>query len=307
MDLFKCMEAFVLCVNTGSFIEASRSLQTSSQMVTKYISFLEQQLGVKLLHRTTRSQRLTEFGQQYYQRCLAILHDVKATKMLAQQFKDAPYGLLRISAPLSFGQFSLMPFISHFMKHHPHIEIELKLSDRYIDLIKEEFDVAFRMGNLTDSGLIARKLKSSQLIFAASPDYLAQNGVPSIPAELKNHHCLIYQYKNGTQKDNIWSFTIDGKLTPIAISGKFKSNEPFALAQAAVSGLGITMLPEMMLKDFIEQKKLIPILQSFLVPAKDLHIIYTQDLLRLPKLNVFIAAAVDYFSPFSAGIKNKIS
>lgn len=295
MDTLKSMEAFVLTVNVGSFAAASISLNTSPQMVAKYISFLEHQLGIKLLNRTTRSQSLTEFGKLYYERCLIILSEVKATKNLAQQFHEEPCGLLKISAPMSFGNFSLVPFISHFMKQYPRIEIELNLTDRYINLAKESFDVAFRLGSLPDSDLRSRRIKPYQLMFAASPTYLAEKGIPSTPNDLKNHNCLIYQYLNGTQKDHEWPFSINGTLTYFTVSGVFKSNETFALIQAAIEGLGITILPDIMLNEFIKQKKLLPILQPFLPPVKEMNIVYLSDSLRLPKLKVFIESAVDYF------------
>lgn len=272
-------------------------------MVAKYISFLEYELGIKLLNRTTRSQSLTDFGKQYYERCLTILSEVKATNNLAQQFSEEPYGLLKISAPMSFGNISLMPFISRFMKQYPHIRIELNLTDRYVDLVKEAFDITFRIGNLPNSGLIARRIRPHQLTFAASPSYLAEKGIPSIPDDLKNHCCLIYQYLNGTQKDYVWPFTVDGKLVYFTVSGSFKSNETFALIQAAIEGLGITMLPDFMLKEAITHKKLLPILHSFLPPAKEMNITYTADSLRLPKLKALIDAAVDYFSPYSPNLK----
>ncbi|WP_294965238.1 LysR family transcriptional regulator [uncultured Gilliamella sp.] len=293
MDLFRCMEAFVLTVKTGSFATSSISLNTSPQMVAKYIAFLESYLGLKLLNRTTRSQMLTEFGKQYYDRCLVILGEVKKTKTLAQQFSEEPKGRIRISAPLSFGRFTLIPLISQFMKCYPKINVDVQLSDRYVDLVKEEFDIAFRVGELNDSGLIARKLSPYQPIFAASPSYITEYGIPATPYELKDHQCLIYQYVNRNGNDNIWPFTINGKLVQIPISGAFKSNDTSVLASAAVEGVGITMLSEFMLGDLIKQKKLLPILQGYLPPAKKMHLIYTADAQRLPKLKLFIEFVLD--------------
>ncbi|MWP60792.1 LysR family transcriptional regulator [Gilliamella sp. Pas-s25] len=296
MDLFRSMKAFVLTVKTGSFASASISLNTSPQMVAKYILFLETQLGLKLLNRTTRSQNLTEFGKQYYERCVSILGEVKATSMLAQQFLDKPSGVLRISAPFTFGNFTLVPLISSFMKCYPQISVDIQLSDRYVDLVKDGFDIAFRIGDLSDSGLIARKLNPHQLIFAASPDYLAQYGVPLIPDDLKKHQCLIYQYVNQNKKDHVWPFMINGEIVNIPISGTFQSNQTSALAIAAIEGLGITMLPESMLQEPIKQKKLFPILQKFLPPAKPLNMLYTADRQQPPKLKVFIEFVLNAIS-----------
>lgn len=290
------MEAFVLAVKTGSFVATSVSLNTSPQMVSKYIAFLEKHLGLKLLNRTTRSQHLTEFGKQYYQRCLLILSEINETKILAQQFIDEPNGRLRISAPVSFGHYNLIPVISRFMKRYPKINIDLQLNDRYVDMVKEDFDMVFRIGQLNDSGLIGRKLNDYQLIFAASPAYLAQNGIPAVPEDIKHHQCLIYQYVNRSKNDYVWPFTVNGKVINISISGSLQTNDTAALAVAAVEGVGITMLPQSMLAESIKQNKLLPILQNFLPPARPVHMLYTADRQRLPKMKMFIEFVVNAMS-----------
>ena len=282
MNLFRCMQAFILTVKTGSFAAASVSLNTSPQMIAKYIAFLENYLGLKLLNRTTRSQNLTEFGKQYYPKCLSILAEIQATKVLAQQFSEEPKGNLRISAPVSYGYYNLIPVISDFMKRYPKVEVDIQLSDRY--------------GQLADSGLIARKLKPYQLTFAASPSYLAQHGVPSVPKDLEKHNCLIYQYMNPNKNDYLWPFMINGKKVNVSISGSLQSNETLVLAKAAIEGLGITMLPESMLSDAIRQNKLLPILQDFLPPAKEVHLLYTADRQRPSKHNIFIEFVVNAMS-----------
>lgn len=296
MDLLKCMEAFVLTVKTGSFVSTSVSLNTSPQMVTKYIAFLEKHLGLKLLNRTTRSQHLTVFGKQYYQRCLLILAEIKETKILAQQFIEEPKGRLRISAPVSYGHYNLIPVIGRFMKRYPKLNIDIQLSDRYVDIVKEDYDIVFRIGQLNDSGLIGRKLKPFQLIFAASPSYLMQNGVPAVPDDLKNHQCLIYQYVNRNKNDYVWPFTMNGKAVNLSISGSLQSNDTSALAIAAIEGLGITMLPEPMLNEAIKQDKLLPILQNYLPPAREVHMLYTADRQPLAIMKMFIEFVVDTMS-----------
>ncbi|MFQ1019006.1 LysR substrate-binding domain-containing protein [Gilliamella sp. CG13] len=290
------MEAFVLTVKTGSFVSTSVSLNTSPQMVTKYIAFLEKHLGLKLLNRTTRSQHLTVFGKQYYQRCLLILAEIKETKILAQQFIEEPKGRLRISAPVSYGHYNLIPVIGRFMKRYPKLNIDIQLSDRYVDIVKEDYDIVFRIGQLNDSGLIGRKLKPFQLIFAASPSYLMQNGVPAVPDDLKNHQCLIYQYVNRNKNDYVWPFTVNGKAVNLSISGSLQSNDTSALAIAAIEGLGITMLPEPMLNEAIKQDKLLPILQNYLPPAREVHMLYTADRQPLAIMKMFIEFVVDTMS-----------
>ena len=288
MDLLRSMEAFVLTVKTGSFAASAISLNTSPQMIAKYVVFLEDYLGLKLLNRTTRSQKLTEFGKQYYEKCLFILDEVKSSKTLAQQFIEEPKGRLRISAPVSYGHFNLISVLSRFMRCYPKVNVDLQLSDRYVDLVKDDFDIVFRIGELSNSSYIARKLNSYKLIFAASPTYLAKNGIPATPNDIKKHQCLIYQYVNPTKKDYLWPFSINGKVINIPISGTLKSNDTLALANAAVEGLGITMLPQSMLSELIRQNKLFPILQDFLPPAREVHLLYKSDKQQLPKLKMFI-------------------
>ena len=288
MDLLRSMEAFVLTVKTGSFAASAISLNTSPQMIAKYVVFLEDYLGLKLLNRTTRSQKLTEFGKQYYEKCLFILDEVKSSKTLAQQFIEEPKGRLRISAPVSYGHFNLISVLSRFMRCYPKVNVDLQLSDRYVDLVKDDFDIVFRIGELSNSSYIARKLNSYKLIFAASPTYLAKNGIPVTPNDIKKHQCLIYQYVNATKKDYLWPFSINGKVINIPISGTLKSNDTLALANAAVEGLGITMLPQSMLSELIHQNKLFPILQDFLPPAREVHLLYKSDKQQLPKLKMFI-------------------
>lgn len=288
MDLFRSMEAFVLTVKTGSFAASAISLNTSPQMIAKYVVFLEDYLGLKLLNRTTRSQKLTEFGKQYYEKCLFILDEVKSSKTLAQQFIEEPKGRLRISAPVSYGHFNLISVLSRFMRCYPKVNVDLQLSDRYVDLVEDDFDIVFRIGELSNSSYIARKLNSYKLIFAASPTYLAKNGIPVTPNDIKKHQCLIYQYVNPTKKDYLWPFSINGKVINIPISGTLKSNDTLALANAAVEGLGITMLPQSMLSELIRQNKLFPILQDFLPPAREVHLLYKADKQQLPKLKMFI-------------------
>ena len=288
MDLLRSMEAFVLTVKTGSFAASAISLNTSPQMIAKYVVFLEDYLGLKLLNRTTRSQKLTEFGKQYYEKCLFILDEVKSSKTLAQQFIEEPKGRLRISAPVSYGHFNLISVLSRFMRCYPKVNVDLQLSDRYVDLVEDDFDIVFRIGELSNSSYIARKLNSYKLIFAASPTYLAKNGIPVTPNDIKKHQCLIYQYVNPTKKDYLWPFSINGKVINIPISGTLKSNDTLALANAAVEGLGITMLPQSMLSELIRQNKLFPILQDFLPPAREVHLLYKADKQQLPKLKMFI-------------------
>lgn len=295
MDLLKSMKAFVLTVNAGSFVGASLQLEISSQMVAKHVTFLEKKLGLTLLNRTTRTQHLTEFGAEYYERCLSIINDVEATNVLAQSFTDRPKGSLKVSAPVALGSFGLIPFLSDFMQLYPEITVDLQLSDDYVDLTADGFDVAFRIGDLADSGMRARRLHPFQLVACASPSYLGKFGTPEKPEALKNHNCLIYQYINHARKNDLWHFENKGEMQEVTVSGTFQCNNTFALMQAGLNGVGIINLPEFMVKDAIAQKKLMPILQPFSSLKREMHLLYLDRAQSLPKLHAFVQSAVDCF------------
>lgn len=295
MDLFKSMKAFIWTVKTGSFVGASLQLEISPQMVAKHVVSLEKKLGLTLLNRNTRAQHLTEFGVAYYERCLSIINDVEEMDILAHSFTGKPRGSLKVSAPVVLGNFGLIYFLSNFMQLYPEITVELFLSDEYVDLTTGGFDIAFRIGDLVDSGMKVRRLPPFQLIACASPAYLQKFGSPEKPEALKNHNCLIYQYINHARKNDIWYFENKGDMQGVNVSGTLQCNNTYALMQAGLSGIGIINLPGFMLKESIAQKKLVPILQSFGSPKREIHLLYLDKVQSLPKLNVFVQSAVDYF------------
>jgi DNA-binding transcriptional LysR family regulator len=175
MDRLLSMEVFVKTVEMGSLSAAADAMQMSSQLVGKHVRLLEQLLGVQLLNRTTRRQHLTEIGSAYYERAKNILAEVEAAQSLAEEVRATPVGKLRISAPVSFGIHALSAKLSAYMAQYPEVAVELSITNRKVDLIDEGFDAVFRVGTLSDSGLIARNLKPYKLLLCASPLYLTKN------------------------------------------------------------------------------------------------------------------------------------
>jgi len=188
MDRLLGMRIFVLAVDRGSFAAAARECRITPPMVGKHIRALEERLGSRLLARTTRRQNLTEVGRRYYERCRRILQEVDDAELEAHAARDTPRGMLRISAPVSFGSMRLAPVLGEFLDSHPAIEIELLLEDGIVDLVGGGYDAAFRIGALPDSGLVARRLAPYRMSICAAPAYLKRMGIPRTPDDLSDHH-----------------------------------------------------------------------------------------------------------------------
>lgn len=194
MDLFQSMSVYVKVVESGSMTAAALQCEMSTTMVGNHLRALEQRLGVQLLQRTTRRQRLTEFGSVYYQRCLEVLGLVADSERLAEQTLDEPRGILRVTAPLTFGVERLAPALSEFSLQCPQVKLDVILTNRRPDLLESGLDVAFRLGHFDQSNLIARPLIDYTLTVCASPEYVARRGMPLTPEELRQHDCLSFAY-----------------------------------------------------------------------------------------------------------------
>ena len=192
MDRLTSMNVFVTVAESGSFAAAAGHLQISPQMVAKHIAMLEKHLGTLLLHRTTRRQSLTDVGRNYFERCKIVLAEVQEADAIALDMQQRPSGTLKVSAPVTFGSFSLAPFVTRYLDRFPETQVDLELSDRLVDPFEEGYEVVIRIGALADSSIIAHPLQPYRLIACASPAYLARHGVPATPAELVNHACLVY-------------------------------------------------------------------------------------------------------------------
>jgi DNA-binding transcriptional LysR family regulator len=194
MDRLTSISAFVTTVESGSFTAAAKALGISPQMIAKHIRALESRFSARLLNRTTRRQSLTEFGQDFFVHCRAILGRVEAMEAMADETIGTPRGKLRVTAPVSFGSTLLVPMVTNYLRRHPDVEVDLVLEDRHVDMITEGFEVIFRIGALSDSDLIARRLRPFELTICASPDYLAKRGIPAVPEDLLEHECLGYAF-----------------------------------------------------------------------------------------------------------------
>jgi len=297
LDRLTGMSAFVMAAESGSYANAAERLGMSPQMVAKHVAALEHRLGARLLNRTTRRQSLTELGSAYYERCKHILSEAQAADSLAQIMNDTPRGKLKVTAPVTFGSCSLMPFVTDFLRHHPEVEIDLHLTDRFVDLVEEGYEVAFRIGPLANSSLTARPLAPYRLLACAAPDYLAERGTPQAPADLENHECLGYAYWS-RPADREWQFCKDSVVYKVPVASRLQVNESKALLSAALDGFGIVLGSEDFLEPALRSGELVRLLTDFEAPSRPMNLLYTANRQRTAKLRRFIDAALNHFGGF---------
>ncbi|OPA91253.1 LysR family transcriptional regulator [Pseudomonas fluorescens] len=296
MDRLLSMNAFVTAAELGSYARAAERLNLSPQMVAKHVTALEQRLGARLLNRTTRRQSLTELGSAYYERCKHILTEAEAADSLAQVMNDTPRGKLRITAPVTFGSYSLMPLITAFLREHPDVEIDLHLTDRFVDLVEEGYEVAFRIGPLATSSLTARPLAPYNLVVCAAPAYLAARGAPRVPADLEHHECLGYAFSS-RPADREWVFYHGTVAHTVSVASRLQINESRALMSAALDGFGIVLGPEDFLRVALTRGELVRVLPDYAAPSRTMHLVYTANRQRTAKLRRFVEAVLDRFGP----------
>ncbi|VAW16707.1 Transcriptional regulator, LysR family [hydrothermal vent metagenome] len=249
------LDAFRTVITAKSFSAAARQLGTSTATLSRRVSALECALGVKLLHRTTRKIDPTEAGKRYYQDVQEIFCALEEAEERVRQERQAIRGNLRVAAPSSFGVNCIAPIIPQFMKIYPHLTAHFHLEDKQTDLVSESIDVAIRVGFLKDSSLVATRIGAASNVFCASPQYLSQYGEPEQPADLVNHSCLHYSL---ISKKREWSFADQ----TIEITGPLSTNNGEVLKEAAIQGMGITMLPVFIVRDALLDKRLQVILPS---------------------------------------------
>ncbi|MBV4456805.1 LysR family transcriptional regulator [Pseudomonas sp. COR58] len=295
MDLFQSMSVYVKVVEAGSMTAAALQCEMSTTMVGNHLRALEQRLGVQLLQRTTRRQRLTEFGSLYYQRCLEVLGLVADSERLAEQTLDEPRGILRITAPLTFGVERLAPALSEFSLQCPKVKLDVVLTNRRPDLLESGLDVAFRLGSFEPGNLIARPLIDYNLTMCASPSYVARRGMPCTPQDLQQHDCLSFAYPAGDDWQSVekqWRLNgPDGEIM-VDVKGPMLINSSAGLHQAARTGMGIVMLPDALVEQDLRDGRLITVMPDYQPPNRPMHLLYAQDRYRLPKLRRFVDFAV---------------
>ncbi len=292
MDRLLSMSVFAKTVELGSFSAAGDVLRMSSQLVGKHVQTLEQHLGVRLINRTTRRHHLTEAGFAFYERVKIILAEVEAAEGMAAISSGTPRGRLRINTPVSFGIHALSKRLPEYITAYPEVSVDMSLSNRLVDLVDEGFDVAFRVGELSDSGLIARALAPYRLRLCAAPSYLDNHPLITHPNDLAQHKCLGFSY---TELRTRWTFEgPEGEMT-VPVSGKLMVDSGEALLMLARAGMGLLIQPRELVRDDLAAGRLVEVLPAYPVPSRPFHILYAPDRRMTPKLRSFIDFAVSAF------------
>ncbi len=294
MNKFEDIQAFVAVVEAGSFTAAADRLGLDKSVLSRRLAALEKRLGVELIQRTTRAQRLTELGQDYYTRSQRILADLEEAESSLQQAHGALKGSLRVALPLSFGVRHMGRPIAQFQNLHPDIRLDLDLNDRRVDLIEENVDVAIRIGQLQDSSLIARRLFDSRLIACASPHYLSKHGIPTTPEELRQHNCLVY---SNLRDPDVWTYDHpSGTHRSLRINAVLRASSGDFLCNAAAQGLGVVNLPTFVAAEHIRRGVLRPILTDVVWPTTPAHAIYPPTRHVSYRVRAFIDFLVEKFA-----------
>ena len=295
MDRLAAVEAFVRVAEAQSFSGAAARIGSSKSAVSRLVSALEADLGVRLFHRTTRSLSLTEAGRGYFERTSRILADLQEADLAVSQLQAAPRGLLRVSAPMSFGFLHLAPALPEFFREHPEVSADVTMSDRFVDLIDEGFDIAVRIGVLEDSALIARRLAPIRLAICASPAYLAAHGTPLVPDDLKSHECLTNSNLPSSREWRLRS--PDGHPLTVEVSGRLSCNNGDALRVAAVEGMGVIIMPTFIIGEDVKAGRLVRLLQDYVPADIALYAVYPPTRHLSPKVRAFVDFLAARFGP----------
>jgi DNA-binding transcriptional LysR family regulator len=272
MDRFAAMEAFVRVVEAGSFVAAAERLGISTSSLSRQVAELEHHLGVRLLNRTTRRLSLTETGQSYYERCVALLADVQEAEAIAGQTAASPRGTVRLTCSHSIAEQRVAPAIAVFVGRHPDVKFELTVAERIVDLVEEGFDLAVRVGAVGGERLVARRLGSMQLVLCAAPSYIERHGAPRHPDEIPRHSALSYAY---AASPRVWRFVgADGNAHEFRVAGSLHANSGDALRSAAEAGLGLICEPDFLVAGALAAGRLVRLLPEFQAGGGEIWAVY---------------------------------
>lgn len=286
-QLLDGMVIFVEVVNSGSFTQAAQNSGHSTSYISKEINKLESRLGLRLMHRTTRSLSLTPEGEAYYQQCSLIINQAEEAESALSGQQLEPKGDLRISCPTSFGLSQMPEIIVDFLDRYPLVNLDVDLSNRKVDMINEGYDILIRGAHqLNDSSLISRKVLSSHAVIVASPDYLARYGTPQHPNELAKHQTISYSY---LKQPTLWQFTgVDNKPFQVQVKSRLLTNNSELEMELCLAGKGITRIPRFNLNGELESGKLVEILSEHDNYCIDIYLIYPSRKHLSSKVRCFI-------------------
>jgi DNA-binding transcriptional LysR family regulator len=291
MDLVRAMQVFAAVVDGGSLAAAAEQLDTSSAAISRQLTALEEHLGVRLLHRTTRRQSLSEPGQAFYERAQQILNDVAETEAVIGRHAMHPSGLLRISAPLSFGIHELARLLPGFRQRYPKLRLDIDLTDRLVDLAHDGMDVALRIARAPSPSLIARRIAPIELIVCAAPSYLAERGTPLFLKDLAEHEILSYSYLSSG--DNWVFLDRNGAETVVRVYPSVHATNGDLLRELALAGGGVIIQPAFIVSRDIARGALVPLLEDWRTGDFSLYALYLSRKFLSAKVRAFIDYLVE--------------
>lgn len=285
IDDLTALRAFSEVVASGSFVAAARRIGVAPSTISKHISALEKSLSTLLINRTTRSLALTEAGVQFVEHCHHILNAVDAAEDAVFNLNDQPKGHLKITAPTVLATRYISPRLSEFAHKYPQISLELILTSRRVDLLREGVDLAIRVMDPEDSDLVVTKLATNRRVFCASPEYLDLYGVPKSPADLENHNCLV---SSGITANDRWPIMKNGELTHVAVNGSFIANNGEAVMDLALAGVGVAMLPTFLVHEMLRDGRLVEVLADSAADNTSIYAVFPERRYLPPKTREFL-------------------
>jgi DNA-binding transcriptional LysR family regulator len=284
MDRFDEISAFAAVADARSFTQGARRLGVSSAQVSKLVARLENRLGARLLNRTTRDVSLTDTGRAYLERARGLLEDFEALEGSVRD-QSGPRGLLKISAPVSFGASQLTPALLDFAGAYPEVSLDVSSTDRIVNLVEEGFDVGVRIGQLTDSSVIARKLAAVRMVTCASPTYLQAAGTPATPHDLAKHEAIL---DNNLRDPMVWSYGGRADHCEVRVHGRLKFGGAEACVAAARRGLGVTRTPAFAAAEDLRAGRLTPLLCAYEPQLIHVHAVYPHARHLAAKVRAFV-------------------
>ena len=286
MSLLENIRSYVRVVELGGLSAAGRHLRLSPAVISHRLQQLEEQLGVRLLNRTTRQVQVTQQGEVFYQGCLEVLAALERAETAVSEAGASPKGTLRVTAPLGLARRWLAPLITEFRAQYPHVEVRLRLSDHLLDLVKEGVDVAVRVAVLRDSSFVMHKVADCRRILCAAPAYLQRHGVPRLPDELFRHNCLLLRFPGSQQ----FAWTLQSQEGPVklAVSGRLDADDGDVLTGWALAGEGIVLKPAFEIAGELRSGALVPVLEDFPPEPATLAVLYPSRQLLAAKVRAFV-------------------
>jgi LysR family transcriptional regulator, regulator for bpeEF and oprC len=286
------LQAFVKVVQTGSFTRAADALNTQKAHLSRVVSQLERELSVRLLQRSTRSLSLTEPGREFFERAHAILNSVDDARQAMQRIRGEPQGTLRLTCGVEFGLIAVSRWIADYLTAFPQVQVEADYSNRVVDIVHEGYDLAVRVGPLSDSSLAARRLGMLDYGLYASPGYLKARGIPAVPEDLSAHPLVVYE---GAVVQGQWHLSRGDEVWRLKLQPRLRVNTSLAVREALQRGLGVGLLPRRVAESSGSSDSLQRVLPDWAAPEVPVHAVFASSRYLTPKVRAFIDLAVERF------------